>query len=145
MEIDGYIIKYLRRLTKPFAKFLSRYIPKLDRENWWTENVISVFSRSSKKDKERISEYTKLEDFDISDLFKILFGNWYELNYMFRNQNFHLFMHQNRKIFKQMLDIRIDLAHQKLLPISNNGEAFKYLDFIRRKPIRFNTPPLCGG
>jgi hypothetical protein len=22
---------------------------------------------------------------------------------------------------------------------------YTYIDFIRRKPIRFNTPPLCGG
>jgi hypothetical protein len=139
MEIDRYIIKYLRRLTKPFAEFLGRNISKLDRENWWQENVIAVFSE---RDRIRINEYNELEDFDLSDLFKILFANWN----MLKHQNFHLFMQENREIFNQMLGIRIDLAHQKLLPILNNEDAFKYLDAISEFAILINAERvLCNA
>ncbi|GHV21801.1 hypothetical protein FACS189494_07690 [Spirochaetia bacterium] len=125
MEINGRIVDYISRLARPFADFLKFVTPVFDKNGNLNDTVVSVFK--TEKDKKRITDYKSIYDFDMTDIFKILFNNWKNIDH--NNDKMKIF-DLYRPPLREMRKLRNQVAHQRCKPIEKPEKAYQYLDTI---------------
>lgn len=117
------LYEYLYVLNKPLAGFLGGVLPALSKNNWWT---MCVKEKLDIHDLEIIKrkDISRLDEFDMGMLLKILLRNWWKVNKY--NKEFN---NEKYELTKQVRDIRNFTAHPNETEIPNFAV---YFDRLRR-------------
>ncbi len=102
-RIIGNINEYLHNSALLLEKYLTGILPKVS-ENWWNECVLSNLSYNQREMAEEKS-YSKLSDFDLAALLRIVDKNWYSM------RNFAYLPTKDRECVREMMKVRNRWAH----------------------------------
>ena len=102
-QIVSKINSYLHTSSQKLVELLNDALPRTSK-NWWQKSVIDKLS-NLQKEKALKENYTKLEDFDLSALLRILDKAWYEIN------NVYYLNPRERECAVDMLRVRNNWAH----------------------------------
>jgi hypothetical protein len=102
-QIVSKMNSYLYIASQKLVELLNDALPRTSK-NWWKKSVIDKLS-ILQREKAIKENYTKLEDFDLSALLRILDKAWYEIN------NVYYLNPRERECAEDMLRVRNNWAH----------------------------------